>query len=564
MFDDEIKKTKELERKKWLQDLEEQKKEKIFENQLSPKQNIQDNLPQFNINKTNFEEKSFARTRNLLDPAQIDELERRKKQSLQHKLEIEAQIAEKKRIKMIEEEIQNINNMKIENEALEIKQANKLNEERKKQNLHLQNFEKILNSSRPSNTDLSPSVLQGEYNKYDQETRTMRSNITDTRSQEIYRKMQEAQLAAAEEKHKKLLKRLQKGGHDTSQLEKKFSELKARLTGNPEHLIRDTNTQMLNHNSDLKLKLNESNRINNNLSNMTERYSNEINVDTPYKHSTDKTLENKETESEAVQQIFKLLREKSAGLSAEIREEDLRLLLKNIEKTKANFKEKEKINNNDKNMKNKLEKDFEDERFKVGVGKDGKPIWNYKNPKGKKVHISNSQKDPFYFKRAQEAEERKLKRIEYYKNFNIRERNKIKENNENNIKSYRSDQSNVENFNQALETPHHNLHLNLKKKENKLQNESIMNLLNKNLSKDPIYEQDEDLYLNNNYSSNIVNLNIKDQDLMNADENYSHGYVPFMRTNEILDPIHACSPVPPSRESSAIKRDREKARQVSY
>lgn len=554
MFDDEIKKTKELERKKWLQDLEEQKKEKFFESQLSTQQNQEDNLSAFNLNKTNVEEKSFARTRNLLDPAQIDELERRKKQGLQHKLEIEAQIAEKKRIKMIEEEIQNLNNMKIENEALEIKQANKLNEERKKQNSHFQNFEKILNSSRPSNTDVSPSVLQGEYNKHDQETRTMRSNITETRSQEIYRKMQEAELAAAEEKHKKLLKRLQKGGHDTSQLEKKFSELKARLTGNPEHLIRNTNTQMSNYNSDFKLKSIESNRINNNLSNMKERHNNEINVDTAHKHLANKNIQNKETECEDVKQIIKLLREKSAGLSAEIREEDLRLLLKNMEKTGNNFREKEKKSQIDKNLKTKMANDFEDERYKVGIGKDGKPIWNFKNPKGKKA-ISNSQKDPFYFKRAQEAEERKLKRVEYYKNFNIRE--KKKENNDNDIKSYRSDQSNVENFNQRLESPHENLRLHLAKNEIKTQNESIMNLLNKKKTlEDPIYEEDEDLYLNNN-------LNLKNQDLVNIDENYSQGYVPFMRTNEILDPIHACSPVPPSRESSATKRDREKARQVS-
>lgn len=248
MFDDDIKKTKEIERKKWLHDLEEQKKEKLLESQRSQPNNA-NNQTNFYTSHSNAsveqqkyfeEEKSFGRTKNLLDPAQIEEMERKKKQGLLHKMEIDAQVAEKKRIKALEEEIQNLNNLKIENEAKELKEANQQHEVLKKQQIHYQNFEKILNSSRPSNNDVAPSVLQGEYNKYDQENKTVRSNITETRSQEIYRKMQEAELAAAEEKHKKLLKRLQRGGHDTSQLERKFAELKARLTGNPMPIVNDT------------------------------------------------------------------------------------------------------------------------------------------------------------------------------------------------------------------------------------------------------------------------------------------------------------------------------------
>ncbi|RNA02956.1 hypothetical protein BpHYR1_045010 [Brachionus plicatilis] len=558
MFDDEIKKTKELERKKWLHDLEEQKKEKLVESQQPLKQFYQDNHPALNTEQKNLEEKSFGRTRNLLDPAQIDELERRKKQGLQHKLEIEAQIAEKKRIKMIEEEIQNLNNMKVENEALELKQASKLNEEKKKQNSHYQNFEKILNSSRPSNVDVSPSVLQGEYNKHDQETKTMRSNITETRSQEIYRKMQEAELAAAEEKHKKLLKRLQKGGHDTSQLEKKFAELKAKLTRNPEHLMRDTSPHIASHNFNEPKSI-ESTRMNNNSSHMS--HMNEM--EPAYKKALYKSLESneKKNEGESIEQIFKLLRMNSAGLPAEIKEEDLRLLLKNAVKSKDNSSQRE--NKNDKNYSNnkmKEVKDYEEEKLKVGVGKDGKPIWNFKNLKGKKA-VSNSQKDPFYFKRAQQAEERKIKRMEYYKNFSQREKNRSKEQNEN-FSSYRSDRTNEENFNLALDNEDDNVQLMSRNSDNKVQTESIMNLLGKNLAKTPIYEEDEDLYLHQNYPSKIADLNIKDPSFFNGEENSSRGFVPFMRTNEILDPVHAGSPVPPSRESSAVKRDRERARQM--
>lgn len=560
MFDDEIKKTKEQERKKWLHELEEQKKEKISEIQHSTKQNFRDNRSPFLAEQKNFEEKSFGRTRNLLDPAQLDELERRKKQNLQHKLEIEAQIAEKKRIKMIEEEIQNLNNMKIENEAFELKQANKINEERKKQNLHYQNFEKILNSSRPSDTGVSPSVLQGEYNKYDQETKTMRSNITETRSQEIYRKMQEAELAAAEEKHKKLLKRLQKGGHDTSQLEKKFAELKAKLTRNPEHLLKETYPKIVNNKTELKLI--ESNRLHNNVSYMSERSSNEINDDKTLNQFSTRALENKnkKTDGTTIQQIFNLLRENTSGLPAEIKEEDLRLLLKNASNSKENLIEKGGKNSDDKEIKNKLEKYLESQRINVGIGKDGKPIWNYKNPKGKKA-ISNSQKDPFYFERAKKAEERKIQRMKYYKNFNQREKIESKEKKDH-FQNNGPDRLNEENLTVQLENMDENFVLNDTKNQNRMQNESILNLLSKNLANNPIYEEDEDLYLNDHHRINKSDSKVIDN-FYNNEDNSNYGFIPFMRTHEILDPIHAGSPVPPSRESSATKRDREKARQVS-
>jgi hypothetical protein len=88
--------------------------------------------------------------------------------------------------------------------------------------------------------------------------------------------------------------------------------------------------------------------------------------------------------------------------------------------------------------------------------------------------------------------------------------------------------------------------------------------LTKNLAKNTIYEEDENLHESNNNTTqrqiNQLNLNLN---TANQSLNDLNGFVPFMRTNEFLNPAHAGSPVPPSRESSAVKKERERARQVS-
>ncbi|CAF0907856.1 unnamed protein product [Brachionus calyciflorus] len=589
MYDDEIKKTKELERKKWLADLEEQKKEKLIESQRATNTNHQTNnsAPNPPITPRHFEEeKNFGRTRNLLDPAQIEELERKKKQSLQHKMEIEAQIAEKKRIKMLEEEIQTLNNLKIENEAKEIKETNQFNEELKKNQIHYQNFEKILNSSRHANSDVAPSVLLGENNKFDQESKTVRSNITDSRSNEIYRKMQEAELAAAEEKHKKLLKRLQKGGHDTTQLERKFAETKARLTGNPIQIDNPKNNNNNNNSNHHQISnipgLNfsgiESSRVNNNTSQLSVISDHENRLERQKELLAKKVLgTNKEnevnTESSRIQKIFQLLREDTTGLPAEITEEDLKILLKNVVKTEDTPKGKQMVQKKEFKAQKKEEKKIEEEPSKSGIGKDGKPIWNYKNLKGRKV-IKNSEKDPFYHERAQKAEERKRQRLEYYQNLSQKNGQKYKEFTErkqqqnepmrkdsyedhlrDNRTSVVSSMSNASTQYDDRKPPR------FASNSNKQQTESIMNLLTKNLASNPIYEEDEDMFLKETKPKGNYDLQLKNSSFSSFGDS-NRGFVPFMRTNEVLDPVHAGSPVPPSRESSAIKRDREKARQA--
>ena len=89
-------------------------------------------------------EKSFGRTRSLLDPAQLDELERKRKLNLLHKREIDAQIAEKSRIKTLEEEVGTLNSLKADNEAKRANTINQLSEQVKRQNPAYKNLDTVL------------------------------------------------------------------------------------------------------------------------------------------------------------------------------------------------------------------------------------------------------------------------------------------------------------------------------------------------------------------------------------------------------------------------------------
>ena len=252
-----------------------------------------------------------------------------------------------------------------------------------------------------------------------------------------------------------------------------------------------------------------------------------------------------------------------------------------------------------------------------GGGSDEKnqkpPIWNYKNLAGRKA-VPNSQKDPFYNERAKFVEERRQRRLEYYQNlakknsdkYNdyVQKQQKQQQRNNNNDDDFSNDgtasrtasrrqstassmsiASNHTYSNDSKNNSHHNT-------SNgggplKPQQESIFNLLGKNLAANTIYEEDEDSYANphrqlqnNGKKASITTsqqnhhptpqMPQQQQQLFQSPKNvnsslddYSNiGFVPFMRTNEFLDPTHAGSPVPPSRESSAVKENREKARQV--
>lgn len=285
---------------------------------------------------------------------------------------------------------------------------------------------------------------------------------------------------------------------------------------------------------------------------------------------------NKENESEQnskIKQIFQLLREDTVGLPAEITNEDLKLLLKSVAQSedkksdnKPNIYERAKLAKEAqarKKQQKEQEKRLEEEEDpNLGIGKNGKPIWNYKNRQGKKA-VPNSMKDPHYKERVKSIEERRRKKMEYFQNQAEKNNEKYREyKQQRNYETY-EEQSNVGDYpynnNNNNNRINNNSSMSQTSSSKQPHQESILNLLTKNLASNPIYEEDEDMYLkNNNNKPSYAGARGSNSSLSELNS----GFVPFMRTNEVLDPVHAGSPVPPSRETSAIKRDREKARQV--
>ena len=106
LFEDDVKRTKELERKKWLMELEAQKKEKFLEKEyIKEKEKLNDLKKDLEIKQQNNnydqeatersrksilpeqEQKSFQRSLNrLLDPSQLDELDRKRKANVIHQV----------------------------------------------------------------------------------------------------------------------------------------------------------------------------------------------------------------------------------------------------------------------------------------------------------------------------------------------------------------------------------------------------------------------------------------------------------------------------------------------
>ena len=576
------------------------------------------------------EEKTFARTRNLLDPAQLDDLERKRNKNLQHMLEIEAQIAEKKRIKNLEDQVQVLSNLKIENEAKQLNSINQIHMEKKTKQPQYQNLDKILtaNNGNTSNTnteqafvkkaDTMASILQGDSKQFDQDGQAAKGLAVNDKTQDTYKKIQLAELAAAEEKHKRLLKRLQHGGHDTRNLENKFNEYKAKI-------LSSTNPEMRNINNN-----NNTTTTGPTASNFTNSEVNNRNVFTSMSNPVEARLEHQKqalekelkiganenmSEREAaagghqgiteqkMKQIFKILREDTVGIPAEITEEHLKMILKSVGQQEqmppqAPPKGFTQQKNQPKTQGNQLKKtqtkpNSADQKTQTNLKQTkpaGKPMWNAPNPNAK-PKISNSQKDPFYQERKALAEERKQKRLELQQALvekNNQKYNEYMQKKEEDTYEYSNrNQHRQSNASSSLSNmSNYNYHNNNNNNNNfedtkvgvKPQNESIMNLLTKNLSKNIIYEDDEDKYLKaapqmdsqrnrkpqqpNKYDSQMMMSNRNESSLRIEDVGSPVGFVPFMRTNEFLDPAHAASPIPPSRESSAIKHDREKARKV--
>ena len=366
------------------------------------------------------DEKSFGRTRILLDPAQVEEMEKKRRLNLQHKLEIEAQIAEKKRLQNLEDEVQALSNLKIENEANQMIKHNQRNQEQKTKQPQLHNIEKIMDKNNAANNNRRPtmaSILKTDQDVKEPE-RPAPGTSKETRANDVYIKMQEAELAAAEEKHRRLLKRLQHGGHDTRNLENKFAEYKAKVLAktNP-----DSNTGPASYEtnratpmSDHEAKLEKQKQI---LERNLEKQSNSSNND-DFKFDS-------AISEQKMRQIFKMLREDSNGvLPAELDNESLKLLIKNVaqqEQAKSNESKRPKSppkagNKRSKSLVNekKPTKQEEAEANRQAKNQNGpKPLWNGPKPKGTKM--TNSMKDPYYLERKERQEERLKQQIEKQK-----------------------------------------------------------------------------------------------------------------------------------------------------
>ena len=506
---------------------------------------ITENITQLS-NRSN-EEKSFARTRFLLDPAQVDDLERKKQKNLQHMREIEAQIIEKKKLKSLENDAQSLNSYRTENQVQQVF-ANK-----------------------PQQND-SNSNHKNDKNDNDK-------NSTDVKTKEIFKMMQLAELAAAEEKHIRLLKRLKHGGHDTRNLENKFSEYKSKILSNTREEAPEDNAYREKQN-DFKASSYENN-INKNgreirdimQHNTTSRNQDQNQMMKPNGSNNNNNNNHGLISERKIKQIFNILREDTDGIPAEISEDHLKALLKNvmqnenIPQPKDSQQQTTKINR----KANSADKPKVAKQQTVKTNLEKKPpIWNYKNLQGRKA-ISNSQKDPFY----SEKKERQLKRLEQKQNIVDKNNSKFKEyisyQEESNQNRNQNDDYNYQNNASSRNSPSSMSNqpiTNSRKQSNNFEknkqqnNESVLGLLNKNLATNTIYEEDEDK-ANQFYKPKQNRQEDNKSNMINsARSDFENGFVPFMRTNEFLDPVHATSPIPPSRETSAIKRDREKARQV--
>lgn len=607
------------------------------------------------------DDKQFGRTRNLLDPAQLDDLQRKRDKNLQHKLDIEAQIAEKKRIKGLEEQVKILSNLKIENEAKQIASYNQASHENRAQQPHYKNIEKVLttttnasagvtdSNSGQKKQDTMANILQGDNtNQFSQDNNTAR-NVND-KNQDTYKRLQLAELAAAEEKHKRLLKRLKRGGHDTRNLENKFNEYKMKIltNTNPELVPVDINTNGNNHHGQANTHNNNSDmmhpevNMNRNFTSMSNHIEAKLEhqkrtLEKELRLGSNENLSEKENDSteisdQKMKQIFKILREDTVGVPAELTEEKLKMILAKVAQKPPTGPEAKKGAgkkplSNQKSAKGKQATNQNGARSNSADQKkpaDGKkPMWNA--PKGAaKQKLSNSEKDPHYAERKALIEERKQKRLELHqamveknnqkfqeflkqkedakpkrptqalveKKTNLHEQQSVQQHEtmqQRRTSIASSSMSTVDNYH--LSSVYEDPHKSRSSSTQQQNGESIMNLLNKNLTNNVIYEDEEDRYMrhgptnapltdynnrggqsNHNHGKQIREFDQPptsrysrtDNDMRIEDIGSPLGFVPFMRTDEFLDPAHAASPVPPSRETSAIKNDREKARNVSF
>jgi hypothetical protein len=185
--------------------------------------------------------------------------------------EIQAQILEKKKLN----EVQNLNNLKAEKEGNQFVISH-VQQEKTSKPQQTENTNNKINSNNNTNNNTNYAAIMKKSDSIasilhsdlpDNQNKANKPNANsdtspDSRTKEIFKTMQLAELAAAEEKHTRLLKRLKKGGHDTSNLEYKFNEYKSKILASTSDAIRNNNNTYQNENFESNFKSNHSNNNN--------------------------------------------------------------------------------------------------------------------------------------------------------------------------------------------------------------------------------------------------------------------------------------------------------------
>jgi hypothetical protein len=152
-----------------------------------------------------------------------------------------------------------------------------------------------------------------------------------------------------------------------------------------------------------------------------------------------------------------------------------------------------------------------------------RPLWNYQNPEHRE-YIPNSKRDPFYEKR--QRSQGNINRS----NDRQKKTTYNRWNSDSEIQHERKDRKiNTTNRTRSTGT-----------KYNNQKDESFSNLVKEQKPKPDAF-----VITNTDEQSNFNNISSLDK--------YEH-FTPYIRTDEILDPAKAFSPVPQSREASAHKQ----------
>jgi hypothetical protein len=471
------------------------------------------------------------------------------------------------------------------------------------QDVQFQDNQKIENEAKLMNMTQTQEVQKRKQHYFgndekNEEKDSHRNNSTKTPEEAIDNAqlpLLQAEYNAALEKHRRLLLKLQRGGHDTEKLENKFNEFRTKCRSMGVNVGNDASP------TNAKTAVNSKNRKDDNdvpskpgakqkqqQQRKQQPPQQEFEYDRQHRHRQEESDDGSQVDQSKLKQLFNLLREDTNDMPIEMTEENVKLLLKKVAKNPELMN-----NNNNTSNKGNQSKDKENNKFstrtiekqkvvtpqepkKKRVGVNERPKWGYKNLEGKKM-VPNSQKDPFHKERQNIADERRQLQIDQLKAL-------IELNNQKSQKRYSPmdgddddvDDENEEVINvrkhalsQSRQAPERRQQQQQQSSSSNTKQESIMNLLNnRNLRNKPIYEEDNDNDNDDLYNKNRAKTNTQrrlKQSRQNDDDsgkNSNMGFVPFMRTDEFLDPAHAASPVPASRESTATNRNREKARQV--